>query len=116
MSKAHGLAPPGASEGGRGERAGWRAGGGRGGGRARRAAEPGARCFQAEAGIRDVAGTGVQTCALPILPTHSSTRPPPSVLSSPAGCSAWRRSAQIGRASGRERGENSGGGGVFKKK
>src|SRR3989449_9224216 len=30
--------------------------------------------FQAEDGIRDVAVTGVQTCALPILIAHGSTR------------------------------------------
>src|SRR2546430_9116451 len=33
--------------------------------------------FQAEDGIRDLTVTGVQTCALPILPSPSSGRPPP---------------------------------------
>src|SRR5687768_17917260 len=34
--------------------------------------------FQAEDGIRDVAVTGVQTCALPISPTRPSTRTAPT--------------------------------------
>src|SRR2546422_7540701 len=42
--------------------------------------------FQAEDGIRDVAVTGVQTCALPISPTHS-----------------WIRGLDIERRAGRDR-------------
>src|SRR2546422_8719195 len=34
--------------------------------------------FQAEDGIRDVAVTGVQTCALPISPSHHPNAPAPS--------------------------------------
>src|SRR5687768_17897095 len=77
--------------------------------------------FQAEDGIRDVAVTGVQTCALPIsrraAPRRSpappsgsmpATRKPsglrksaPTATSSSAGCGA--ASPKIGRASCRER-------------
>src|SRR2546429_4543306 len=83
--------------------------------------------FQAEDGIRDVAVTGVQTCALPIchlgdrdrptssevsntaLPAGSSTRTKdcalPRVGEEPAGstCATMRATVQIGRASCRER-------------
>ena len=36
--------------------------------------------FQAEDGIRDVAVTGVQTCALPILQNHTNIGHTPGVL------------------------------------
>src|SRR5205809_6977088 len=87
--------------------------------------------FQAEDGIRDVAVTGVQTCALPISPTaqicSSSRRTSAAICSrrTRARCSAfWRRRkgarrvrrGEIGRASCRERVEMSvGAGGVEKK-
>src|SRR2546429_7195085 len=92
--------------------------------------------FQAEDGIRDVAVTGVQTCALPICPWRSH---PARVVECarparpPAGCcpaTARRRPAArrcrsavgegrgggSGRASGRGRGEISGGAVSLKKK
>src|SRR5690606_40028459 len=47
--------------------------------------------FQAEDGIRDFHVTGVQTCALPILP-GSQTRPP--ALLPLAGCAGHRRRTQ----------------------
>src|SRR2546429_400395 len=100
--------------------------------------------FQAEDGIRDVAVTGVQTCALPIF-TVQGEGPPQliGVADVPVRDDAdphhhddhagdahhpHRREALgengggavegtgIGRASGRGRGENSVGGGSFKKK
>src|SRR5256884_1605858 len=55
--------------------------------------------FQAEDGIRDVAVTGVQTCALPISPSDAAgtapgrprdAAPPPAVA--PPNCRPWRRS------------------------
>src|SRR6185312_16574179 len=57
--------------------------------------------FQAEAGLRGLIVTGVQTCALPI----SSSVGPVSIF---AGCSSAvirlrRRTSKIGRASCRER-------------
>src|SRR5256885_10951544 len=100
--------------------------------------------FQAEDGIRDYKVTGVQTCALPIWPRRrdapSAGRPrldpairgaarsgPPPVRRRPrlgkgaarvavAGEPVAELLMGIGRASGRGRGENSGGGGTFKKK
>src|SRR2546429_5729223 len=57
--------------------------------------------FQAEDGIRDVAVTGVQTCALPIC------RPRREDWGS-TGMWGQRPRTEIGRASGRERGEISG--------
>src|SRR5687768_18465472 len=68
--------------------------------------------FQAEDGIRDVAVTGVQTCALPISPSRPPARGRPGlaarqrpsvlVLAPPWGRGGVGR-AQIGRASCRER-------------
>src|SRR5690606_40449522 len=51
--------------------------------------------FQAEDGIRDFHVTGVQTCALPILPrlpgscTRSSHRLVPVISSGKGSCGAW---------------------------
>src|SRR6266404_6157392 len=47
--------------------------------------------FQAEDGIRDKLVTGVQTCALPILPSppQAMTRPRPSLAARPAISVAW---------------------------
>src|SRR2546429_2461958 len=75
--------------------------------------------FQAEDGIRDVAVTGVQTCALPILRarswegtlpaalprTRSQPLPPTKILRLVFTGDDWRRRRKIGRASCRERGE-----------
>src|SRR2546429_1962061 len=96
--------------------------------------------FQAEDGIRDVAVTGVQTCALPISPDRrcrwraEPERCSPGTCATPTSTirrtsarsrtwsgsltSRWagRSRRGIGRASGRGRGEISGGGGSFKKK
>src|SRR5438270_9705932 len=98
--------------------------------------------FQAEDGIRDLTVTGVQTCALPIyarcglrstLPARSSRsathrrRAPPrrspqracrstSHASPHARHASATARAEIGRASCRERVENSGDGGAVKKK
>src|SRR3712207_7435978 len=89
--------------------------------------------FQAEDGIRDIGVTGVQTCALPILPL------PPELLGvRGAGGRALRHTARLragrlaraplqpveprrvrpenGRAAGRGRVGISGGGGTLKKK
>src|SRR2546422_10240597 len=78
--------------------------------------------FQAEDGIRDVAVTGVQTCALPIStanrPTNRETdrsRRLPGGMSS-CGRSCYRRSAEIGRASCREKSVDLGGRRIIKKK
>src|SRR2546429_5177494 len=82
--------------------------------------------FQAEDGMRDVAVTGVQTCALPISPVSSavsaaarrervsdgattSSMKPSRVAAAAVRCSdaysrASRSRAEIGRAAGRERG------------
>src|SRR6266436_9319651 len=70
--------------------------------------------FQAEDGIRDVAVTGVQTCALPICRSGNRGRARPYRSRS----LALRRSTdpQIGRASCRERVEISVVGVSFKKK
>src|SRR5262249_59886420 len=85
--------------------------------------------FQAEDGIRDWSVTGVQTCALPIWSPPGSAgnaRPPfrpPSLEkwlrrdTAMTVRTAWKGGAcgpvyQIGRASCRERGESSGGGGA----
>src|SRR5216684_7921556 len=46
--------------------------------------------FQAEDGIRDVAVTGVQTCALPISPPRPGRPPGWPPHSAPARRSAWR--------------------------
>src|SRR2546429_2942348 len=81
--------------------------------------------FQAEDGIRDVAVTGVQTCALPIFPhtTNTSSRPerlrhsqrkyfrissdalslPSQVVLAHVGVVEQLAPAEIGRASCRER-------------
>src|SRR4051794_41189084 len=86
--------------------------------------------FQAEDGIRDGRVTGVQTCALPILSSDACELPPASVarVSMPACAAAvtaiWASALragliiveEIGRASCRERVENSGGAGSLKKK
>src|SRR2546422_9368557 len=80
--------------------------------------------FQAEDGIRDVAVTGVQTCALPISAERSSElRPAPAGAQTSAPPTVDRLavrvvvdSYQIGRASCRERGEISGGAVSLKKK
>src|SRR5262249_59868411 len=71
--------------------------------------------FQAEDGIRDWSVTGVQTCALPISAGRwrSSAR---STARACAWCACAPRTAEIGRASCRERVEISGGGGSLKKK
>src|SRR5205823_8914701 len=96
--------------------------------------------FQAEDGIRDKLVTGVQTCALPISAAgtarsctagavhrpdrrrHAAAPPParpvPAVqdLAVPAAVPAGPGGlAEIGRASCRERGEGSGGGGHIRK-
>src|SRR6266436_8202736 len=57
--------------------------------------------FQAEGGIRDVAVTGVQTCALPIARPRRATRPHVSHAQVPVY--GGRRRLEIGRASCRER-------------
>src|SRR5687768_18044385 len=44
--------------------------------------------FQAEDGLRDVAVTGVQTCALPIYSVDRLTQPAKNVLSAIAGADA----------------------------
>src|SRR2546429_1188792 len=94
--------------------------------------------FQAEDGIRDVAVTGVQTCALPISPRSIRAGLLPALPVSLADPSRpvfrsadWRcgslpslgstdrqrgLAGEIGRGSGRGRGERSGGAGSFKKK
>src|SRR2546422_2706507 len=89
--------------------------------------------FQAEDGIRDVAVTGVQTCALPIcaalgrglgLPGRTGGaghRPAPAAREADEAGGAARLGAgggddQIGRGSGRGRGEISGVAGSLKKK
>src|SRR5256885_10638791 len=98
--------------------------------------------FQAEDGIRDYKVTGVQTCALPIskafvpgtdaygrrqqLEAQVSLAAPKTLEGlarytdlekemTEAGQHWWNK-AEIGRASGRERGEISGGAGSLKKK
>src|SRR5262249_58584976 len=86
--------------------------------------------FQAEDGIRDWSVTGVQTCALPIF-TRRNDRTLAGDGKFVANRDQWRiraigpdrelqvenlRSGEIGRASCRERGEISGGGGYVKKK
>src|SRR5262249_61245691 len=82
--------------------------------------------FQAEDGIRDWSVTGVQTCALPILPWRrrlTAMATPCSSRARRASSSASRRRSdpdvaamKIGRASCRERGEDSGGAVSLKKK
>src|SRR5260370_26979461 len=85
--------------------------------------------FQAEDGIRDSSVTGVQTCALPISDLNGSSFLRSTVIERiligvmalwrlSAGVSDMRSttSSQIGRASGRERGEISVGAGSLKKK
>src|SRR2546429_8896090 len=88
--------------------------------------------FQAEDGIRYVAVTGVQTCALPIWirppvrPVGLADVSPGVPPRGPGRRGAVRQRGeqparlagrlQIGRASGRGRGEISGGGGSLKKK
>src|SRR2546426_11664004 len=91
--------------------------------------------FQAEDGIRDYKVTGVQTCALPILPGTLGTGgsvpapgandrgpgvlragPPPHTAGPGAAVSPATGWGGIGRAAGRERGEISGGAGSLKKK
>src|SRR5437773_9575317 len=80
--------------------------------------------FQAEDGIRDRDVTGVQTCALPILPrvTYLLSRPLLLVTRGiPEGLQKRLvdyavSPAEIGRASCRERVESSGGAGSFRKK
>src|SRR2546422_5530569 len=62
----------------------------------RRAAPRSGACvfffFQAEDGIRDVAVTGVQTCALPILPTSNDASAPISAVNRCiASGEAWTR-------------------------
>src|SRR2546425_12314449 len=76
--------------------------------------------FQAEDGIRDKLVTGVQTCALPICISRSSRLWPGRRGAARAGlrrgrlCCSHRE--EIGRASGRERGEILVGAGSLKKK
>src|SRR5262249_56723913 len=96
--------------------------------------------FQAEDGIRDWSVTGVQTCALPISALvcavlgaatsalayqlelrigEGGSRGAEDGADEGGAHSVVLRSVgvpEIGRASGRERGEDSGGGGVVKKK
>src|SRR2546429_7258917 len=99
--------------------------------------------FQAEDGIRDVAVTGVQTCALPIWRRHgpcpdrdretvdlvTEGREPDKArgdAARPAASGGRERSLELGdraaveggggRGGGGEKGESSGGGGSFKKK
>src|SRR4051794_41801608 len=80
--------------------------------------------FQAEDGIRDGRVTGVQTCALPIYPVPARIAAARGIRRRRArdgategtSMSRSRPPAKIGRASCRERGEISGGGGCFKKK
>src|SRR2546422_11748883 len=86
--------------------------------------------FQAEDGIRDVAVTGVQTCALPISKVpfvlvrsgsesacwyRFPSRSPRSAASSRAVPGTWS-GTEIGRASCRERGVDLGGRRIIKKK
>src|SRR4051794_41896326 len=77
--------------------------------------------FQAEDGIRDGRVTGVQTCALPIcreriqIATDQMGRQVERQVR-PVEPARGRRQRQIGRASCRERGESSVGGGSLKKK
>src|SRR5690606_39605596 len=90
-------------------------------------------CFQAEDGIRDFHVTGVQTCALPILPVYPpymgrvagpltrSVRDAALLMNVLTGADArdfmslppqameYRMAVEIGRASGRERGVAVGG-------
>src|SRR5262249_57088666 len=85
--------------------------------------------FQAEDGIRDWSVTGVQTCALPILLLELTAvgvalHPVVSLFALNARRRQFEQqlsrkdqpAREIGRASCRERAENSGGGGAFKKK
>src|SRR5260370_31577463 len=82
--------------------------------------------FQAEDGIRDSSVTGVQTCALPDLPRGAraagsrDTRVPrdPAARAPRGRCArnAVAAPRQIGRASGRGRGEIPGVAGSLKKK
>src|SRR5437868_8669576 len=79
--------------------------------------------FQAEDGIRDRNVTGVQTCALPIWISSSSRALFRASSSGQAGSRtplsttiSLEASAEIGRASCRERVEMPGGAGVGKKK
>src|SRR5688500_19991634 len=76
--------------------------------------------FQAEDGIRDYKVTGVQTCALPILPLTLDWRVflfaltlsiSVAVVFGVLPASRGARVDEIGRASCRERGQVSGGGG-----
>src|SRR2546422_3914598 len=55
--------------------------------------------FQAEDGIRDVAVTGVQTCALPISSPSSATTYLASSSSGSAETKHWRRNSSEGFAS-----------------
>src|SRR2546422_6868491 len=63
--------------------------------------------FQAEDGIRDVAVTGVQTCALPIFrkpaAARRSIRAPPGFISSPVACRVARASSGAIRSTRRVR-------------
>src|SRR4030043_1815686 len=70
--------------------------------------------FQAEDGIRDVAVTGVQTCALPI--SLRATATAPAVEIEVIDAAGGLPLDQIGRASCRERVEISGGAVSLKKK
>src|SRR2546430_10970814 len=96
--------------------------------------------FQAEDGIRDLTVTGVQTCALPILPANQAEYILRDAVAVAVVCSTAAQvakvravrgalpglrhvivfdtgaAAEIGRASCRERGEISGGAGSLKKK
>src|SRR5205809_7904348 len=73
--------------------------------------------FQAEDGIRDVAVTGVQTCALPISPLVERVRPVVDLRLGADDEGVGRLAAgEIGRASCRERVEISGVGVSLKKK
>src|SRR5215203_6356210 len=57
--------------------------------------------FQAEDGIRDIGVTGVQTCALPILPAHATPdTPTPAGLTFPSGMTgdAARGAQQFARS------------------
>src|SRR2546422_9310919 len=75
--------------------------------------------FQAEDGIRDVAVTGVQTCALPIYPLSKLRWPldPGAPVRTPSRLAgAACGGGGIGRAAGRGRGEILGGAVSLKKK